>query len=120
MSTLDWKPLTEADLTALTNLALCCLEKDGGLPLLATEPMLRQLFLTPLTDERDGGDAAKDTLRAYYQASGNASSAAAALGVHRRTVTARLEAIEERLGRRLENFSAEIETALRLDAIENR
>jgi mycothiol synthase len=46
MSTLDWKPLTEADLTALTNLALCCLEKDGGLPLLATEPMLRQLFLT--------------------------------------------------------------------------
>src|SRR6187431_2610507 len=46
MSTLDWKPLTEADLTALTHLAACCLEKDGGLPLLATEPMLRQLFLS--------------------------------------------------------------------------
>lgn len=46
MSTLDWKPLTEADLEALTHLALCCLERDGGLPLLATEPMLRQLFLS--------------------------------------------------------------------------
>jgi hypothetical protein len=89
-----------------------------GDDLLATS--LRQLFLTPLTEERDGGDAAKDTLRAYYQASGNASSAAAALGVHRRTVTARLEAIEERLGRRLDTFSAEIETALRLDALKRQ
>jgi len=46
MSTLDWKPLTEGDLPALTHLAQCCLERDGGLPLLATEPMLRQLFLS--------------------------------------------------------------------------
>jgi len=81
---------------------------------------LSQLFLTPLTEECDGGEAAKDTLRAYYRASGNASSAAAALGVHRRTVTARLEAIEERLGRRLDTISAEIETALRLDALERQ
>lgn len=46
MSTLDWKPLTESDLAQLRHLAVRCLEKDGGLPLLATEPMLRQLFLT--------------------------------------------------------------------------
>ena len=46
MSTLDWKPLTEGDLPALTHLAQCCLERDGGLPLLATEPMLRQHFLS--------------------------------------------------------------------------
>jgi mycothiol synthase len=46
VSTLDWQPLTEADLPALGHLAHRCLEKDGGLPLLATEPMLRQLFLS--------------------------------------------------------------------------
>lgn len=45
MSTLSWQPLTDEDLTSLTHLAACCLERDGGLPLLATEAMLRQLFL---------------------------------------------------------------------------
>jgi hypothetical protein len=88
-----------------------------GDDLLATS--LRQLYLAPLAGERDGGEAAKHTLRAYYQASGNASSAGAALGVNRRTIAARLLAIEERLGRRLDTFSAEIETALRLDALES-
>lgn len=87
-----------------------------GDDLLATS--LRQLFLAPLAEERDGGEAAKRTLRAYYEASGNASSAGAALGVNRRTIAARLLSIEERLGRRLDSFSAEIETALRLDAME--
>lgn len=84
--------------------------------LLATS--LRQIFLAPLDEERDGGEAAKSTLRAYFEASGNASSAAAALGVNRRTISTRLANIEERLGRRLDAFSAEIETALRLDALE--
>lgn len=46
MSTLAWQPLTATDLTALGHLAACCLEVDGGLPLLAEESMLRQLFLT--------------------------------------------------------------------------
>lgn len=46
MSTLDWQPLTEADLPSLGHLAHRCLEKDGGLPLLASEAMLRQLFLS--------------------------------------------------------------------------
>lgn len=44
MSTLLWKPLTDEDLPALTQLASCCLERDGGLPLLSTESTLRQLF----------------------------------------------------------------------------
>lgn len=83
--------------------------------LLATS--LRQLYLDPLAEERDGGEAAKDTLRAYFEAGGNASSAAAALGVNRRTIAARLGTIESRLGRRLDAFSAEIQTALRLDAL---
>jgi GNAT superfamily N-acetyltransferase len=45
VSTLSWNSLTDDDLPALTHLAQCCLERDGGLPLLSTESMLRQLFL---------------------------------------------------------------------------
>jgi hypothetical protein len=84
--------------------------------LLATS--LRQLYLDPLRGERDGGAVAMNTLRAYFAASGNASSAAAALGISRRTVGSRLAAIEDRLDLRLDAASAEIETALRLDEIE--
>jgi len=47
-------------------------------------------------------------------------SAAAALGVSRATVSSRLGAIEERLGRSPDAVSAEIEVALRLDEIERR
>jgi hypothetical protein len=79
---------------------------------------LRQLYLDPLSEERDGGAAAKSTLRAYFCAAGNVSSAAAALGVNRATVRSRLSAIEERFGRPLEAASAEIEIALRLDQLE--
>jgi DNA-binding PucR family transcriptional regulator len=79
---------------------------------------LDQLYLAPLRAERDGGEAAKETLRAYFAASGNASSAASALGVNRRTVAARIASIEEKIGRTVDSVSAEIETALRLDEIE--
>jgi hypothetical protein len=78
---------------------------------------LRGLYLDPLREERDCGESARKTLRAYFAARGNVSSAAAALGVNRRTVSNRLAAIEERLGRPIDNASAEIETALRLDEI---
>lgn len=84
--------------------------------LLATS--LRELYLVPLSEERNQGRTAKETLRAYFAAAGNASSAAAALGVSRRTVAARLEAIEERVGRPVEAISAELETVLRLEEIE--
>ena len=79
---------------------------------------LDQLYLNPLRAERDGGEAAKATLRAYFAASGNVSSAAAALGVTRQTVRSRIAAIEEKIGRPVDSVSAEIETALRLDEIE--
>lgn len=46
MSTLDWQPLTEEDLPGLASLARHCLDKDGGLPQLTDEPMLRRLFLS--------------------------------------------------------------------------
>jgi len=78
---------------------------------------LRQLYLEPLARERDGGKTARETLRAYFAATGNVSSAAAALGVNRRTVSSRLAAIEELIGRPLAAASAEIETALRLEAL---
>jgi PucR-like helix-turn-helix protein/diguanylate cyclase with GGDEF domain len=79
---------------------------------------LDQLYLAPLRSERDGGEAAKETLRAYFAAAGNVSSAASALGVARNTVRSRIAAIEEKIGRPVDSVSAEIETALRLDEIE--
>lgn len=81
--------------------------------LLATS--LRQLYLAPLQGERDGGEALRQTLRAYLTAGRSVSSAAAALGVKRHTVTNRLRAIEERLERPLDSCVAEIDAALRLE-----
>ncbi len=75
---------------------------------------LRQLYLSPLVAERDGGQAFRATLRAYFAADRNVSSAAAALGVSRQTVVNRLRAIEERIRRPLSHCAAEVEAALRL------
>ncbi|HEY8082608.1 MAG TPA: helix-turn-helix domain-containing protein [Solirubrobacterales bacterium] len=85
--------------------------------LLATS--LRKAYLAPLENERDGGEVARETLRAYFAAESNVSSAAAALGVKRHTVTNRLRAIEERLGRSLSTCSPELEAALRLEQLES-
>lgn len=76
---------------------------------------LRELYLVPLEEERDGGEVLRQTLRAYFAAERNLSSAAAALGVSRRTVSNRLSAIEARIGRSLSTSAAEMEAALRLD-----
>lgn len=81
--------------------------------LLATS--LRRLYLEPLERSRDGGRAARETLRAYFEAERNISSTAAALGVDRRTVRNRLRGIEELLGRQLTGSLADLEIALRLD-----
>lgn len=56
----------------------------------------------------------RETLRAYFDAGQNAAAAAAALGVHERTVTYRLRSIEERLGRPLRTRRDELGVALRL------
>jgi hypothetical protein len=81
---------------------------------------LRNVFVEPLSLDRDSGRAAKATLRAYFDASRNISSTAAALGVTRRTVANRLAAAESRLGKSLSRFAGEIQTALRLDELENQ
>lgn len=66
----------------------------------------------------DGDDARsrrlRETLRAYFACSQNASAAAAMLGVHEHTVTYRLRTVEERLGRPVNARRAELEIALRL------
>jgi len=79
---------------------------------------LRQLYLEPLEAERDGGEVARETLRAYFASEQNVSSTAAALGVKRHTVTNRLRAAEERLGRPLGACTPDIEVALCLPALE--
>lgn len=66
----------------------------------------------------DGTDARsrrlRATLRAYFAAGQNASSAAAMLGVHEHTVAYRLRTVEAALGRPVNARRAELETALRL------
>ncbi|HEX7245612.1 MAG TPA: helix-turn-helix domain-containing protein [Solirubrobacterales bacterium] len=75
---------------------------------------LRQLYLEPLEQDRDGGEVARQTLRAYFAAEQNVSSAAAALGINRSTVANRLRATEERIGRHLGCCALELSLALRL------
>jgi hypothetical protein len=78
---------------------------------------LREIYLRPLAQERGGGHTARETLRAYFGADRNVSSAAAALGASRRTVTNRLRAIEERLGRSLSAMGSDLEAALSIDRL---
>lgn len=46
MTLLQWAPLRDEELPELVHLAQVCLAKDGGMPLLGTEKMLRRLFLS--------------------------------------------------------------------------
>jgi hypothetical protein len=75
---------------------------------------LETLYLSPLASQRDGGEAWRATLRAYFDARGNAATAANAMEVGRHTVERRLRSIEESLGRLLHTCQPEMEVALRL------
>jgi hypothetical protein len=81
---------------------------------------LRVLYLEPIAEDDDGGDAARRTLRAYFRAGRNTSAAAAALGVKRQTVARRLQAVEERLGDVFTHRGADLEAALRLEELSRR
>jgi len=96
----------------------------GGTALLATaladdllSSSLYELYLVPLTEAPDRGAALRQTLRAYFASGRNASSAAARLGVSRKTVASRLQSVEERIGHSLAACAAEMETALRLQEL---
>jgi len=75
---------------------------------------LRERYLAPLASERDGGATLRATVRAFFSANRNVSSAAAALGVGRHAVTNRLRIVEEKIGQPLTVAGAEFEAALRL------
>lgn len=78
---------------------------------------LLQTFLSPLDGVCYREQTARDTLRAYFEARRNVSSAASRLGVVRNTVESRLREIEGRLGRPLHTCSVQLEVALRLEAL---
>jgi PucR C-terminal helix-turn-helix domain len=83
--------------------------------LLATS--LRSLYLEPLGGDKDDGEVLRATLRAYLEAERNASSAAAALGVSRNTVTNRLRAIETKLGHLRPSILSNVAVALQLSEL---
>jgi hypothetical protein len=78
---------------------------------------LVDIYLAPLGERHNGGAVLRKTLRAYFAAERNASSAASALGVTRHTVENRLRSIEEKLGQTLRTRQAELEVALRLEEL---
>jgi hypothetical protein len=75
---------------------------------------LRDIYLAPLEGGPDRGEAMCRTLNAYFATGCNASSTSAKLGVSRQTVNRRLRGIEERIGRPLDDCTAEMQLALRL------
>jgi hypothetical protein len=76
---------------------------------------LKRIYLAPLDGERDGGGRLRQTLHAYVAADGHISSAAAALGVSRKTVSNRLGTAEERIGMPLASRALDLGAALLLD-----
>jgi hypothetical protein len=78
---------------------------------------LKHLYLEPLDRGGDGGEELRRTLRAYFEADRNVSAAAAAVGVTRQAVARRLRSAEERLGRPIGALGADLEIALRLEAL---
>jgi hypothetical protein len=79
---------------------------------------LRRIYLEPLDRGRGDGNELRRTLKAYFAADRNVSIAGAALGVTRQAVSRRLRASEEKLGRSIASCAADLEIALRLDALE--
>lgn len=76
---------------------------------------LHEIFVAPISVESTGGEALRDTLRAYFAANRNISSAAALLNVNRNTVARRLQAIEDRIGRPVSECAVELELAMMLE-----
>lgn len=80
---------------------------------------LRLIYLQPFEDDRDGGRGVRQTLRAYFAAERNISSAASLLGVSRQALTRRLRSIERRLGRPIESCALHLEVALQLHGLDD-
>jgi PucR-like helix-turn-helix protein/diguanylate cyclase with GGDEF domain len=109
---------------ALRNEGRCVRYAEAGLlastvndHLLATS--LRRLYLDPLDGGPNGArNALIDTLRAYFAAERNVSATAAALGLTRQAVSARLATIEQKIGHQVARRAAELEVAVRIHDLE--
>ncbi len=76
-----------------------------------------RLHLSPLDEQRDKGVAARETLRAYFDTGHQIEATAYALGINRGTLRARLANIEAALGYPLHERQAELDVALRVEAL---
>lgn len=81
---------------------------------------LRTLYLDQLARERDGGETLRHTLDAYFTAGRSLTSAAALMGVSRRTISNRLQRVEKLIGKSCHAAGPELETVLRLDRCLNQ
>jgi hypothetical protein len=78
---------------------------------------LSQIYLSPLSCQRDSGAVSRETLLAYFKARRNATSAGAEIGVVRQTIEQRLQTVEQVLGRALPTCLIELEVALRFEEL---
>jgi len=81
---------------------------------------LREIYIAPLAEERDGGVTLRETLLAYFDARRHVSATASSLGVSRQTINSRLRAVEARIGRPIDACAVDIEIALRLERLSIR
>lgn len=78
---------------------------------------LKELYVEPLLNSRDGGVTYMETLRAYFASHRNGEATAAVLNLSRQAIAGRLRVIEDRLGRPLHSCAAHIEAALQLEEL---
>jgi hypothetical protein len=87
----------------------------------ASDPLLtrslHEKYLLPLAKERGGGEELRATLRAYFRADRNSSSAASALGISRQTVASRIRTAEKRIGLTMSECGQELFAALSLEEL---
>jgi hypothetical protein len=76
-----------------------------------------ELHLSPLDAQRDKGVSARETLRAYFDTGHQIEATAYVLGINRGTLRARLANIEAALGYPLCEHQAELDVALRVEAL---
>lgn len=79
---------------------------------------LKQTYIAPLSNEKDGGLTLRRTLRTYIDVECNATSASYALKVGRRAVKSRVHTAERLIGHPLHKCLAEIQVALSLQELE--
>jgi PucR C-terminal helix-turn-helix domain/GGDEF-like domain len=88
----------------------------------SSDPLLlaamRDLYLRPLGPADQQGVTLRKTLRVYFDADRNSSSAAAALGVSRQTVTNRLRNAEERLHKPVNECGDLLQAAIHLEDLQ--